>query len=58
MAVDKANIFPKNTVESLAFVSKSAPGAKKRIPQRDVNLHANFLKRRFERTYWKFLFCC
>lgn len=51
MAVDKKNIFLSNTIEPLPYSSKSAPGSEKRIPQRDVNAHANFLKQRFEEIY-------
>jgi len=35
----------------LPFTSKSSPGAKNKIPKRDVNAHANFLRRKFEEVY-------
>jgi Subtilase family. len=51
MAVEKKNIFLSNTIEPLPYVSKSGRGPEKRIPDRDVNTHANFLKRKFEEAY-------
>lgn len=38
-------------MEPLPYVSRGKPGPKKRIPQRDVNVHANFLKRKFKEAY-------
>lgn len=51
MAVEKRNIFLSDTIEPLPYVSRSNPGSEKRIPFRDVNAHATFLKRKFEEVY-------
>ena len=51
MAVDKKNIFLSNTHESLPFVSKSGSGDNRKIPPRDVNSHANFLRRKLDEAY-------
>jgi hypothetical protein len=51
MAVDKKNIFLSNTIEQLPYVSKSHPGSENKIPSRDVNAHANFLKHKFAEVY-------
>ena len=51
MAVEKKNIFLKNTIEPLPYASKSSPGPEKRIPNRDVNAHAVFLKHKLEQAY-------
>jgi len=51
MAVEKRDIFLSNTIEPLPYVSRGSPGPDKRIPPRDVNAHATFLKRKFEEVY-------
>lgn len=51
MPIEKRNIFLTGTIEPLPFTSKSGRGSENAIPQRDVQQHANFLKRKFERAY-------
>lgn len=45
MPVDKKNIFLSGTIEPLPFTSRSRPGKRRTIPQRDATQHANYLKR-------------
>jgi len=40
-----------NTIEPLPYASKSTPGADKRIPNRDINAHANFVKNKLMAAY-------
>jgi hypothetical protein len=51
MPVDKKNIFLSGTIEPMPFTSRSAPGAERAIPSRDVAQHANYLKGRFKEAY-------
>lgn len=51
MTIDKRNIFLTNTLEHLPYTSVGMRGPVKRIPERDVNVHGNFIKRRLEEAY-------
>ncbi len=51
MPVDKKNIFLSGTIEPLPFTSRSRPGKRRTIPQRDATQHANYLKRSFKEAY-------